>query len=160
MQQNTEIESRYQYFEARRREVDTESNWSTNAVVGRPGWNWEYVQPWDEAVEHDRWSGLEYRADHFTWTHKCDDRIFCRLSFVSQHEIQRCGKCSSRSISKYPTFNSSWMIVSQWYFTTPCDRWFFFCTRCREFTNQWTHCNEECIDVLALKVDRRSRGRL
>ena len=88
MQQNAEIEARYQYVEARRREVDTESNWSTNAVVGRPGWNWEYVQPWDEAVEHDRWSGLEYRADHFTWTHKCDDRIICRWSFVSQHEIQ------------------------------------------------------------------------
>ena len=145
MQQNAEIEARYQYVEARRREVDTESNWSTNAVVGRPGWNWEYVQPWDEAVEHYRWSGLEYRADHFMWTHKCDGRIICRWSFVSQHEIQRCGKCSSRSISKYPTFNSSWRTV---------------CTRCREFTNQWIHCNEECIDVLALKVDRRSRGRL
>ena len=55
-------EAQYNYFEARRREMDTESNWSTN------------VQLWDEARERDRWSGLDYKAAHFTWTHKCYGR--------------------------------------------------------------------------------------
>ena len=32
VRQNTEIEARWQYVEARRRATDTESNWSTNAV--------------------------------------------------------------------------------------------------------------------------------
>ena len=102
MQQNADHEARYQYIEARRREMDTESNWSTNAAVGGPGvnqggvlpsryvprnWeyrNWEYVfnspdETWNEARERDRWAGLDYRAAHFTWTHKCYGRTKLQL---------------------------------------------------------------------------------
>ena len=102
MQQNADHEARSQYIEARRREMDTESNWSTNAVVGGPGVNqggvlpsrsvprnWGYVfnspdETWDEARERDRWAGLDYRAAHFTWTHKCHGRRNCKLSSVFQ----------------------------------------------------------------------------
>ena len=45
MQQNADHEVRYQYIEARRREMDTESNWSTNAAVGGPGVNQGGVLP-------------------------------------------------------------------------------------------------------------------
>ena len=183
MQQNADHEARYQYIEARRREMDTESNWSTNAAVGGPGVNqggvlpsryvprnweyrkWEYVfnlldETWDEARERDRWAGLDYKAAHFTWTHKCYVRRNCNWSSVSQEEISYCGRCFSQWIKKYPTFNSSWRTVSQWYFTSPCDRWYFFCTRCKEFTSDQIHCGQECVDVQALKNDHGTRARL
>ena len=183
MQQNADHAARYQYIEARRREMDTESNWSTNAAVGGPGvnqggvlpsryvprnWeyrNWEYVfnspdETWDESRDRDRWAGLDYKAAHFTWTHKCYGRRNCTWSSVSQEEISNCGRCFSQWIKKYPTFNSSWRTVSQWYFTSPCDRWYFFSTRCKEFTTAQIHCGQECVDGQALKNDHSTRARL
>ena len=144
-QQNADHEARYHYIEARRMERDTESNWSTN------------VQIWDEARERDRWAGLDYKAAHFTWTHKCYGRRNCNWSIVFQNEISYCGRCFSQWIRKYPTFNSSWRTVSQWYFTAPCDRWYFFCTRCKDFSSDQIHCGHECVDVLALKNDHSLR---
>ena len=171
IQQNAEHEARYQYVEARRRDVDTERNWSTNAVVNQgdvlPS---RYVpqnlaffnspdETWDEARERHsrRWSGLDYKGSHFTWTHKCYGSRNCSWSTVSQNEISCCGRCFSQCIGKYPTFNSSWRTVSQWYFTGPCDRWYFFCTRCKEFSSDQIHCRHECVDVLALKSDHTLR---
>ena len=96
MQQNADHESRYQYIEARRTQMDTESNWSTNAVVNQDDvlpsryvpQNWAYVfnspdETWGEARERDRWFGLDYKAAHFTWTHKCYGRRNCNWSSVS-----------------------------------------------------------------------------
>ena len=174
MQQNAEHEARYQYVEARRRQIDTESKWSTNAVVNEEGvppsrnWayqNWAHVlnapsETWDEARERDRWCGLDYKAQHFTWTHKCFGRRNCSWSTVSQNEISYCGRCLSQWIRKYPTFNSTWRTISNWYFTSPCDRWYFFCTRCKEFSSDQSHCGHECVDVRALKNDHGTRARL
>ena len=167
VRQNAEHEARYQYVEARRRQMDTESNWSTNAVAEDDSMcvpqNWAYVfnspdETWEEARERDsRWSGFDYKAAHFTWTHKCYGSRNCSWSTVSQNEISCCGRCFSEWIGKYPTFNGSWRTVSQWYFTGPCDRWYFFCTRCNEFSSDLIHCGHECVDVLALKNDHSFR---
>ena len=174
MQLNAEHEARYQYVEAQRRQIDTESNWSTNAVISQvgapPSRNWAY-QNWahvfnaptetcDEARERDRWSGLDFKGQHFTWTHKCFGRKNCTWSTVSQNEISYCGRCFSEWIRKYPTFNSTWRTISNWYCTSPCDRWYFFCTRCKDFSSDQFHCGHECVDVLALKNDHGTRARL
>ena len=143
MQLNAEHEARYQYVDAQRKQIETDSNWSTNAMISEvgapPSRNWAYqnwahvfnapTETWDEARERDRWSGLDYKAQHFTWTHKCFGRKNCNWSTVSQNEISYCGRCCSEWIRKYPTFNSTWRTISNWYFTSPCDRWYFFCTR-------------------------------
>ena len=174
MQRNAEHEARYQYVESQRRDLDTASNWSTNAIVDQaivtPSRNWAYQnwapvfsspeETWDEARERDRWSGLDYKAQHFTWTHKCYGRSNCKWFTVSQNEITYCGRCFSQWIRKYPTFNSSWRTISNYYFTTPCYEWYRFCTHCKEFTDEYEHCGQECMDVLALKRDRQSRGNL
>ena len=146
--------------EFRRRARDTESNWSTNAECPPHGNARVYeLNPRQDVHESTRWSGFDCKADHFTWTHRCDERT-CSWSFVAQHDVHSCQACNSRWLSKYPTFNSSWKLVSQWYFTTPCDLWYRFCTQCKEFTDRQIHCNRECVDVCALKMDRQSRGRL
>ena len=174
MQRNAAHEARYQYVESQRRDLDTASNWSTNAIVDQaivtPSRNWAYQnwapvfsspeETWDEARERDRWSGLDYKAQHFTWTHKCVGRDDCSWSTVSQHEVSYCGRCLSQWIRKYPTFNSTWRTTSSWYFNSPCDKRYFFCTRCKEFSSDHIHCGHVCVDVLALKDDHSSRARL
>ena len=117
-QQNADHEARYHYIEARRREMDTESNWSTNAAVGGPGVNqggvlpsryvprnWEYVfnspdETLDEARERDRWAGLDYRAAHLTWTHKCYGRRNCNWSLCLRkrsHTAEGASRNGSKS---------------------------------------------------------------
>ena len=146
--------------EARRRARDTDSNWSTNTEYPLHGSHWvDELNPWEDDLGRDNWSGFVYKADQFTWKHKRSEPT-CRWNFVGQTGFNRCLECGSRYVLKYPTFNSSCSLVSKLYMTTPCHHWFYFCTHCREFTDRKIHCNRECVDVYALKMDRQSRGRL
>ena len=132
--------------EARRRARDTDpDNWSNAAD---PGGNDRH--PWVDDLEVDHWEGFVYKADHFTWTHKCGQRN-CKWQCVSQTEVNYCQKCHSSNMFKYPTFKCSWRVVSSW---------FYFCSACSKFSDRSIHCERECVDVYALKRDRQSRFRM
>ena len=145
--------------EARRRARDTECNWSTNSLAGSEGGHtveYEMRIDWDrEALDHHR--GFVYKADHFTWTHRCGEHN-CSWHWVSPTEVTVCQRCNSRYIYKYGIFNCTHRLVSDWWLDSPCDAWFYFCTVCKGFYSRKTHCCDRgCLDVYALKRDRLTR---
>ena len=87
--------------EARRMAKDAQSNWSTNAECPPHGNPRVYeLDPRQDVHESTRWSGFEYRADHFTWTHRCYKET-CNWNFVAQHDVLKCQAYNSRWMSKY-----------------------------------------------------------
>ena len=106
------------------------STWSTDGQPGSSGRIVDYRMniDWDEELA--RLYNARYKADHFTWTHVCNGEC-SRWRFTIQDEVATCGRCNDVAIYKYPTFNSSWRIVSKWWFNTPCHQWYYFCTVCK-----------------------------
>ena len=77
----------------------------------------------------------------------------------SQYEKTYCHKCNSTAVFKYPTFNSTWREISEWYMTSDFNHWFYYCTICHKFHNSSYCCGCVCVDVYALKRGYQIRFR-
>ena len=110
----------------------------------------------DRFWSHSIHTPYSYEARQFTWTWRCPTDG-CGWQEASDMRISYCRRCYFGLMitqpRKHPTFLGT---ACQWWFDNQEEVWFYFCHTCQECTWNRRCCDNDCVDVHALKqVQRR-----